>query len=123
MLDLWYQRAPKALTGESIYRESQAAHDFDSFAPLRPDLVLRRATDGNESWCLVEGTKRHLKESARETLKDLLAYRTAFEEQLRNSTGPYGLGLAWSTDTQPADGEILLCTPDRISDALTILLG
>ena len=40
-----------------------------------------------------------------------------------NLLDPYGLGVAWGADLEPAVGEIMLTTRDHIAKAMTVFLG
>ena len=78
-------------------------------------------------WILIEvkgGPKRGVRDSARAATHDLLAYRRAFGPALAERPGPYGLGYAWGAGLTPsADAEIVLCTPDTLTQALGLLLS
>jgi len=124
-LEIIYQATPKRLRVNSRYRQIQALHAIPP-GGLRPDLVLRRIADGSERWLLIEvkGGARKIEDSARAALVDLLAYRTAFSPALGESPPPYGLGIAWGAELTPSgEGEILLCSPDHIRDALAHVFG
>ena len=65
------------------------------------------------------GVKRSVADSASAAARDLLAYRRAFAPVLGQQTEPYGLGYAWGEWLAPSfGGDITLCTPDTLSDAL-----
>lgn len=125
-LELYYQQTPAELSRGSRYREIQRAHRFSRSGPLRPDLVVRLSSaDGETRWIVfeVKGVKRAVAKSARAAILDLLAYRRAFEPALAGQSGAYGIGVAWGAELRPAaDGEILLCSPDRLSEALAAAL-
>jgi hypothetical protein len=109
-IDMYYQRAPKALGQPSIYGDVQTAHAFPGTGVLRPDYVLRFTHLGSIRWVLVEvkGVDRPVEDSAREAIQDLLAYRRAFAATLDQQEEPYGLGIAWGEGVQPA-----ACSGDR----------
>jgi hypothetical protein len=122
---LWYQSTPKPLTTGSLYGQALRAHGLPQSA-LRPDVTLRHTTaDGRRNWLLVEakmGTRRDLAGSARAALLDLLAYRRAYENALAPQAGAYGLGLAWGRGMSPANNEVMLATPDRITESMNLFL-
>lgn len=123
---VFYQHAPAALKQGSLYRELQLSHGMTA-GGLIPDLVLEHDAHGQPTrWIMVEikgGTQRRVQDSARAAARDLLTYRRSFAATLAGQTEPYGLGYAWGLDLQPMpDGEILLCTPDTLEDALAALL-
>jgi hypothetical protein len=124
-LELTYQATPKELSRESVYRDVQRHHQLKPGA-LRPDLVIKLKRQDEERWLLVEvkGGERAGAHSARAAAYDLLAYRTAFAPILSAQDGhPYGLGIAWGVDLEPSlSGEIVLCTPDKIREALSQLV-
>ncbi len=126
-LELFYQHAPPALKNGSRYRAIQRAHDFAGTGGLIPDLVFRLRRGGATRWLLIEvkgGPKRGVADSARAAARDLLAYRRAFGPVLAGQPGPYGLGYAWGAGLAPsAESEIVLCTPDTLSQALGLLLS
>jgi hypothetical protein len=124
-LDLYYQHAPPSLTAGSLYRRVQRHHPFKRAGSLIPDYVLRLHTSPAR-WLLIEvkGVERPVWDSAREALRDLLAYRRAFDPVLASATLPYGLGIAWGGSMQPSsEAEIALCTPDTVETALNQLLN
>jgi hypothetical protein len=125
-LEVIYQATPKALRAGSKYTSVQSAHGI-SPGGLRPDLVLRHtAVSGAQRWLLIEvkGGTRTIEESARAALHDLLAYRAAFAKTLSVARQPYGLGIAWGADLEPdTESDIVLCSPDRLQNALSGLLG
>jgi hypothetical protein len=124
-LEIVYQATPKGLRANSRYRQVQQLHAIPP-GGLRPDLVLRRTVDGADHWLLVEvkGGERKIEESARAALLDLLAYRSAFSYALADAPAPYGLGLAWGAELEPSrEGEILLCSPDHLPEALERTFG
>jgi hypothetical protein len=119
-LEVTYQAVPRPLRAASTYRQLQIAHGV---APgmLRPDLILRQSTRGNDRWLLSEmkGGARGVDESARAALRDLLAYRTAFSDVLSHQDGSYGLGIAWGADLSPSvKSNVMLCTPECLSQAV-----
>jgi hypothetical protein len=125
-LDLYYQRAPTALSSGSLYRETQKAHSFASTGGLIPDLVLRVRSAGATRWLLIEvkgGPKRSVADNARAGALDLLAYRRAYAPVLDKQDGPYGLAYAWGRGLEPTTGaEVTMCTPDTLKDALAAIL-
>jgi hypothetical protein len=125
-LELTYQATPKELSRGSVYRDVQRDHQLKPGA-LRPDLVIKIRSRHEVRWLLVEvkGGERAGSHSARAAAYDLLAYRTAFAPVLSMQDGyPYGLGIAWGADLEPnVAGEIVLCTPDTISEALSQLVA
>ncbi|HKF79191.1 MAG TPA: hypothetical protein VKB17_00005, partial [Thermoleophilaceae bacterium] len=97
---------------------------FKRAGALRPDFVLRLHTSPPR-WLLIEvkGVERPVWDSAREALRDLLAYRRAFDPVLGTAETPYGLGIAWGESMQAStEIEVALCTPDMVEDALARLL-
>ena len=109
---------------ESRYRKIQHEHAFVKVGGLIPDLVLRYAGAKGVRWILVEvkGLERRVEESARAAARELLSYRRALSPILSRQTGPYGIGIAWGAELDPAaSDELILCTPDRIEDALAIV--
>jgi hypothetical protein len=125
-IELTYQATPKGLSRGSVYRDVQHDHQLKPGA-LRPDLVINVRRNDVARWLLIEvkGGERGVAQSARAAAYDLLAYRTAFAPVLSAQIGhPYGLGIAWGANLEPSSvGEIVLCTPDTIRDALSQLLG
>lgn len=119
-LDCSYQSAPPELRAHSRYEQAQADHDFRRVGPLRPDFVIRARSPTQTRWTLVEvkgGPKRQAVQSTRDALLDLLAYRRDYEHALANNPTPYGLGIAWGRELDPAATEdAVLCTPDRLAD-------
>jgi hypothetical protein len=114
-----YQTAPRPLATASRYSQVLRQHGFPHASELRPDMALRRTTDGRERWLLVEAKLyRHVQEGARAALQNLLAYRRAFDTGLAGTDGVYGLGIAWGADLQPAPAEVMLCTPEAIPAAI-----
>jgi hypothetical protein len=89
--------------------------------------VLRRTKAGKEKWLIIEakmGERRSAESSARAALIDLLAYREAFQSTLSPAQSPYGLGIVWGQDLEPATGsDIMLCTPEHIRAALALGIG
>jgi hypothetical protein len=125
-LELYYQRAPEALTAGSVYREVQRGHEFAGIGGLIPDYVIRLEEGDLVRWVVLEvkGVEREVQKSARAALSDLLGYRRAFDPVLKEGPAQYGIGIAWGKGMEPAQGaEITLCTPDRIGQALKHLLG
>ena len=124
-LALWYQSAPRGMRDGSQYAAMLKAHGFNRASDLRPDLVLHRKNDQDSRWLVVEckmGTSRGVNESARAALLDLLAYRESFRASLDAAPVPYGLGVAWGEDLAPATGsEIMLCTPDHLLEAISVI--
>jgi hypothetical protein len=124
-LELTYQATPTGLSRGSHYRAIQQAHSINPGA-LRPDLVIRQDHNGTESWLLIEakGGERRVDHSARAATFDLLAYRTAFARALDNQAAPFGLGIAFGAelDASPTSN-VMLCTPDTITPALSRFLG
>ena len=123
-LSISYQSVPRSLGRVSAYRKIQVRH---AIAPgsLRPDLTIHHSSKTGHRWILVEvkGGHRPVEKSARAAVFDLLAYHSAFEPLLTESR-PYGLGIAWGSDLATAHGDdIVLCTPDRLLEALEYLLG
>lgn len=121
-LEVAYQHTPKQLSRDSIYRRIQQAHGLTA-GGLRPDLVLRyRPRAGDERWLVVEvkGGQRSVQQSARAAAYDLLAYKTAYRTVLAAGKPPFGLGIAWGEELEPAINAepIMLCTPDTLLRAL-----
>jgi hypothetical protein len=125
-LDVYYQRAPAALSNGSLYGEIQTAHSFPTTGGLIPDLVLRLRSGGVTQWLLIEvkgGPKRGVAENARAAALDLLAYRRAYAPVLDAQDGPYGLAYAWGRGLEPnIDAELAICTPDTLDKALAAVL-
>jgi hypothetical protein len=125
-LDLYYQRAPTALSSGSLYREIQKAHSFAPTSGLIPDLVVRLRSADVTRWLLIEvkgGPKRGVADNARAAALDLLAYRRAYAPVLDQQDGPYGLAYAWGHGLEPTtDAEITVCTPDTLDAALAAIL-
>ncbi|MEV4847296.1 hypothetical protein AB0K20_29260 [Micromonospora matsumotoense] len=122
-LDLWYQSTPPVLGTVSNYQQVLARHEFRRPQDLRPDLVLHwQASTGSPRTLLIEcklSTSGGVKEAARSALFDLLAYRQAFANSLAGTGVPYGLGVAWGGGLTPQpDQGVMLCTPDKIEEAL-----
>jgi hypothetical protein len=87
--------------------------------------VLYECHGHTQRWLVVEvkGVERAVDRSARAATLDLLAYRRAFDNALKSSAAPYGLGVAWGADLTPsADAEIMLCSPDTLPEALGLIL-
>lgn len=124
-LDVWYQRVPEELKRDSRYGRVLRTHGFSLVKPLRPDLVVRVTRGADFRWLLVEaklGIVRSVEASAREALVDLLAYRRAFDLSLRDNPMPYGLGIAWGDGLAPRRDEVMLCSPDRLREAVALVL-
>jgi hypothetical protein len=121
-LELWYQRTPRELRRGSRYARSLRAHAVPNINDFRPDLVIRNRTRNGERWIVIEakmGERRTVQDSARAATADLLGYRRAFDDVLDAQPEPYGIGIVWGADLAPAStGELILCTPDHIPDAL-----
>lgn len=125
-VDLYYQRTPRDLSTDSIYRTVQQRHHFSGVGGAIPDMVLKLSRKNDQRWILVEvkGVKRPVADSARAATHDLLAYRRAFEPVLGTQPPPYGLGIAWGAALSPSDvSEVMLCSPDTVGDALRLLLN
>lgn len=125
-LDLYYQQTPAALGAGSLYEAVQRRHQMTGVAPLRPDMVMRARQRQSTRWVLweVKGVERSVQDSARAATLDLLAYRRAYDPVLSKQHGPYGVGVAWGRNLNPAaDPEIILCSPDRIEEALDHVLA
>jgi hypothetical protein len=124
-LTLYYQSVPGVLSKGARYQGIQRAHGFADIGRLRPDFIIELDGDEGRRWTLVEvkrGEKRSVEESARQALVDLLAYRRDYGARLGRSVSPYGLGIAWGAELDPAAGsEILLCTQDRLDAALSMI--
>lgn len=118
----WYQTTPSALAAHSHYKEVLAAHAFPRQQELRPDMVLRWTDqERQDRWLLVECKLRstNVGDAARDALADLLCYRRTFDVALTNAGSPYGLGIAWGQGLSPAsNAEVVLCTPDTLSEAI-----
>jgi len=128
-LELWYQRVPPGLSKGSAYVRALHEHGFAArtVQPRRPDVVLLHTrANAEKRWIIGEvklGTRRTVADSARAALADLLSYRRDFRVHLERQPGTYGLGLAWGAGLRPKDGnEIVLCTPDKVDEAVAILL-
>jgi hypothetical protein len=121
-LELYYQATPAGLKKGSLYGEIQRSHGFSSIGGLIPDLIVEVSSPaGGTRWILLEvkGVRRPVADSARAAILDLLAYRRAFDATLKQQVGTYGMGIAWGAALEPAPaGEILVCSPDTIGDAL-----
>jgi hypothetical protein len=125
-LELSYQQTPRALARASRYGAVQRSHGLHAGA-MRPDLVLRLVGPDGERWLIVEvkgGDGAPVEQYARAALRDLLAYRRAFEDALGAQDGVYGIGYAWGAELAPShEGEVVLCTPDTLAEALEAALG
>jgi len=121
-LEVWYQRPPGELSRNSIRTEVLHHHGVTA-GTTRPDVIMRRVKSGITQGLLIE-CKRYddPHTGAREAVTDLLAYRRSFDAALNRSVGTYGIGAVWGSDLDPQEGEIVLCTPDSLADALTIAL-
>lgn len=122
----WYQQLPAQWRRMSRYPATVRAHQMSDPHDLRPDLVLRaELADGTDRWTVVEAKTttggRPVSVLFRRALTDLLAYRAAFEDALAGQER-WGLGVVWGSDLRPADHDVLVCTPDRLHDALERLL-
>jgi integrase len=126
-LRLFYQQVPGPLRMRSRYAEILRSHGFSYVGALRPDLVVEvSGPDGADRLVLLEvkGVERPVAHSARAALLDLLAYRQAFAASLGRQPGVYGIGVAWGSDLPPAaGGEVLLCSPDTLPEALARALA
>lgn len=115
-----YQSTPHLLRQESRYEKVQWIHGL-ARGVLRPDLVIWHTAGGPPRWLLIEikGGTRRVDESARAAVRDLLAYRADFDRALSVQPAPYGVGIAWGAGLLPEpEGDILLCTPDAVSEVL-----
>jgi hypothetical protein len=124
-LELTYQATPPALSNGSRYRAIQTAHGITPGA-LRPDLVIRSHRGGVRSWLLIEikGGERPVVHSARAAALDLLAYRATYAPALGAQEKPFGLGVAFGADLVPnPTSRIMLCTPERLAEALELFLS
>jgi hypothetical protein len=126
-LDVWYQTTPRELRRNSRYVHELTGHGFRRPQDLRPDIVMRHTSGDGYRWLIIEakmGERRRVAESIRAALIDLLAYRQAFRSELASNPLPYGLGIAWGADLNPTlDGEVMLCTPDHVTQALASAFG
>jgi hypothetical protein len=123
-LQLWYQCTPAGLGTGSRYKQVLGAHNFPRAHELRPDMVLNwKDPNGHDRWLLIEcklSQSMGVGHAARQALADLLSYRRAFDTAIAASTGPYGLGVAWGEGLHPGhNAEVVLCTPDAISEAIS----
>lgn len=121
-IELWYQPKAPVLGEVSRYREILEGHGFKASHDLRPDFVLRwQSASGAQRTLMIEcklSTTDGVEKTARGALFDLLAYRQAFGQ---TPGEPYGLGVAWGAGLAPRrDREIMLCTPDKIEEALSV---
>lgn len=120
-IDLWYQRTPHGLAPHrSSYRQVLARHRF-SAGELVPDIVVRERHGRNVRWLIMEmkmSFSGPLQKTARRAVSTLLAYRQAFGPVLSLTTAPYGIGIVWGEGLRPSPSDIVLCTPDRIDEAL-----
>jgi len=130
VIDLHYQGTPQEFRDASLYR-ILATHHGVGTSPLIPDVVLCRSVGRTTRYLVIEAKLgddrrahgRSMQESARDTLKDLLMYRHDFSDVLRGQVGPYGLGVAWGGGLSPREEEVMLASPDMLSDALAIWLA
>lgn len=126
-LEVKYQRTPGELSAGSRYREIQSVHDFPGIGGMIPDFVFRVSEEGkNPTWILgeVKGVESPVQDLARSAIRDLLAYRRAFDPVLQEQEGIYGLAIVWGAEVQPSvDSEIAVCTPDTLRTALEKVLG
>lgn len=122
-----YQSTPAAVKAHSRYAQVQAAHGFTGTGGMIPDFVLEIARSGRAvQWLLVEvkGVHSGVHDHARRAIRDLLAYRRAFEAGLSGQMSPYGLAVAWGAEVAPStDAEVVVCSPDTIELALRRLLS
>lgn len=126
-LGIWYQRSPEDLLAGSVHRQVLAAHAVEG-SVLRPDLVLRHrdAASDEARWLVVEvkmGYSSAPADYARRSLFDLLAYRSAFAPVLGQQRSPYGLGVAWGKDLEPAANEVMLTTPEHLGKAVELFVA
>jgi hypothetical protein len=122
---VFYQATPRELSAGSQYRKVQAAHSFLSTGGLIPDLVIKTTTNDEIRWLIIEvkGLERPVADSARAAIRDLFVYRRAFSAVLDRQTEPYGRAYAWGEGLNPSfDGDVTLCTPDTLTEALSGLL-
>jgi hypothetical protein len=121
-IHFWYQTTPSALATNSHYKEVLAAHGFPRQQELRPDMILKWTDqEQQDRWLLIECKLRSMNvgAAARDALADLLSYRRTFDVALTSAGSPYGLGIAWGHGLQPANNaEVVLCTPDTLSEAI-----
>lgn len=119
VLSLWYQYSPRELAGgrPSRYVSIAAAHGL-SVGELRPDAVIHWRRGEDERWLVVEmKMSEQVAMAPRRALADLLAYQAAFLHE--PDARVFWLGVAWGSDLRPQSGKLMLCTPDKIRDALT----
>jgi hypothetical protein len=120
-LEVRFQRLPQALRKQSVYRTTLAAHGL-SASNLQPDLTLTHLpADGPASILLLEskmGQSRPAAASAREAVQNLLAYGASFKDAISKQPAPYGLGLVWGSGLRAVEERIMLCSIDRVGDAL-----
>jgi hypothetical protein len=72
-----------------------AWHEF-----LRSDMVIEVAgSDIATRWIMIDvmGVERGVRDSAREAMQNLLAYRQAFDLTLAGQDGVYGIGIRLRT--------------------------
>jgi hypothetical protein len=124
-IELWYQPKAPVLGNLSRYREVLEQHGIRAPHDLRPDFVLRwRSATQAHRTMMIEcklSTTDGVEKTARGALKDLFLYRQAFRDVIEATGEPYGLGVAWGAGLAPRLGqEIMLCTPDKIDDALSV---
>lgn len=122
-LRLYYQSMPAA-TATSLYKKSLSSHDIENTRELRPDMIISWETPTHEKRQLFVECKLSeegiVAKAARRAVFDLLAYRQAFRDDLKEQRGsPFGLGLAWGEDLEPdLDAEIMLATRDTLARAI-----
>lgn len=123
-LAVWYQHTPPELSSSSIRAQVLREHDIGQ-AVFRPDLVFfLRDGAGLETRLLVEcKCYEDPAKGARAAVDDLLAYRRAFDTAIPDHQDWYGLGVVWGAELSPAQGEIRLCTIDRLEEALLPFFG
>jgi hypothetical protein len=126
-LEVFYQHTPAELSQDSRYRLIQQAHPFERVGGMVPDFVFRiRDRSSDVRWVLVEvkGGDSAVHQLARRAIRDLLAYRRAFDTVLGGGAAPYGLGVAWGSELEPSrSAEIVVSTPDKITESLQLVLG
>jgi hypothetical protein len=124
-LQLWYQSAPKGLTTGSKYKQTLEAHGFSGQHDPRPDIVLNWADrNGHTRWLVIEcKLHRRVEGGVRRALADLLSYRRAFDTTLAQAGTPCGLGVAWGEGLEPVGTEIMLCTPDKLDQAVRYIVS
>jgi len=126
-LTVMFQTTPRAFAATSRYAAAQRAHGEAHPSDLRPDLVLRlRAAGSTPRWLVVEcktsTTGKARSVLVRQALRDLHAYRWAYDDELRAQTA-WGLGVIWGTGLAAADHDVAVCTLDRLEQATRLLLA